>query len=145
MLWSTSAASDQVRPSLRGFPTSVPSEMIEIDVPVEETPLDEIDLADYFSNFIQVDGDLVGPLVGALDLEVSNSRAVIDDFDIDAVTVHENGDVEIEYTFTWSAHFGCDDLNKVGQDHGSVAGVKKGGKWLFERHVYSQRSTADEF
>jgi hypothetical protein len=120
--------------------------MIEIDVPVPEDEDEDVDLAAYFYDFIYSDGELGGPLLEAFDLEVSNSRAEIDDVEIDEVTVDDDGDVEIQYTFTWSAFFGCDDMNKTDQSHGAVAGVKKDGKWVFEPHVRSEpRSTLDEF
>ena len=117
---------------------------IEINIPPAE---DEIELSDYFLEFIRTDdGELGGPLLEAFDLEVSNSRAQIDDVEIDEVTVDADGDVEIQYTFTWSAHYGCDDMNKTDQSHGAVAGVKKDDRWLFEPHVQSEpRSTLDEF
>lgn len=125
---------------------SIQTNMIEIDIPVGEAPEDEIDLVDYLSGFIQTDGELGGPLLDAFDLDVSNSRAIIDDVEIDMVTVDENGDVEIQYRFTWSAFFGCDGMNKTDQVHGAVTGAKKDGKWLFEPHVRSKsRSTLDEF
>ena len=120
--------------------------LIEIDIPVADDPEDEVDLVTYFYDFIYSDGELGGPLLEAFDLEVSNSRAEIDDVEIDEATVDEDGDVETQYTFTWSAFFGCDDMNKTDLNHGAVAGVKKDGKWLFEPHVRSEpRSTFDEF
>lgn len=96
-------------------------------MPFADDPEDEVDLVAYFYDFIYSDGEHGGPLLEAFDLEVSNSRA----------------EIEIQYTFTWSAFFSCDDMNKTDQNHGVVAGVKKDGKWLFERS--EPRSTFDEF
>lgn len=118
---------------------------IEIDIPAAHGG--EIDLAAFFTELIySEDGGFSGPLLEAFDLEVSNSRAEIDDVEIDEVNIDENGDVEIQYTFTWSAFFGCDDISKTDQESRFVAGVKNGGKWVFEPHLRSgSRSALDEF
>jgi hypothetical protein len=86
-----------------------------------------------------------GPLLSAFDLDATNARAEIDDVEIDDVVVDADGDVRIHYTYTWSAFYGCDDMNKTDQTSGAVLGQKTDDKWLFEHHVRLQRSTLDEF
>lgn len=118
---------------------------IEIEIPASDDG-EEIDLVEYFSQFIvDSQGDLGGDLIPALHLYVKDDRAVVDSVVIEDVELNAEG-VAINYTYTYSAYYGCRDMNYADSDWGTVFGKKIGENWVFEHWVRPlPRSTHEEY
>lgn len=124
--------------------TSLP--VIEISIPTPGEEGDEIDLVDYFSDFICDDmGELGGELLPALNLDTKDERATVHEVNIEDVEVTDGG-VAVHYSYSYSAYYGCKDMDYADDEIGTAWGKKVGDKWVFERHVSPEpRSTLDEF
>lgn len=124
--------------------TSLP--VIEIDIPVPEDKGDEIDLINYFSDFISDEmGELGGELLPAFNLETRDERATVHEVSIEDVEVTDDG-VAIHYSYSYSAYYDCKDMDYADDENGTARGKKVGDKWVFARHVNPEpRSTLDEF
>lgn len=119
---------------------------VEIDIPVPEEDGDEIDLVDYFSNFISNDmGELNGDLLVALNLDTKDERAIVYEVRIEDVETSDDG-VAIHYSYSYSAYYGCKDMDYADDETGTTLGKKVGGRWVFERYVSPKPpSTFEEF
>ncbi len=104
-------------------------------------PPDDTNLVEYFQ------GELKSDFTEALDFDIvaQSDRATLDDVEVIGVTV--TGDqIEVEYSFDYSAYLGCRDANWADTETSSVCGSRRGNEWWFDRHVpWVPRSTADEF
>jgi len=90
-------------------------------------------------------GELIGALLPALNLDVKDERATVYKVAINDVEVTDDG-VVIHYSYSYSAYYGCKDMNYADDENGTMRGKKMGDKWVFERHVSPEpRSTLDEF
>jgi len=123
-----------------------PLPVIEIDIPTPEEEGDEIDLVDYFSDFIcDGMGELGGELLPALNLDTKDERATVYEVNIEDVEVTDDG-VALHYSYSYSAYYGCKNMDYADDENGTVRGKKMGDKWVFARHVSPEpRSTLDEF
>jgi hypothetical protein len=114
--------------------------LIQIPVPIVTD-----DLQDYFSQFVTNDsGDVGGSLVAALDLDVPDDRATVDDVSVEDVELHEDGSVTVHYTVQYSAYHGCRDMNYADDDLRAVTGVRDGGDWVFTVYVSPERLAPNE-
>lgn len=118
---------------------------IAVQIPHNLEQLDEAKLLGVFNNKIYTDGELGGDLLGALDLELSNARAEPDDVEFDHVEF-AGDEISVSYTVTWSAYYGCDNFNKIGQYHGTIFGNRVGDEWRFDLYTPpTPRTTLEEF
>ena len=110
------------------------SESLKIEVPDD---LDEDELEDYFHQIKE-------ELYPALDLELEDDRAQVDDVDFEAVVVTDDS-VQIEYTVQYSAYYGCKDMDYADDDQRTVFGTRNGRIFEFDKFIPPpRRSTADE-
>lgn len=108
-------------------------------------PHEFLNLKGFFGNLINDDiGDLCGELVPALDLDLQDERANVDDVAIIGAEV--KGDVvQVYYYVDYSAHFGCRDMNYSERDRRTLTGKVDRDQFVFEKHARAERSTHDEF
>ena len=93
-------------------------------------PPDDTNLVEYFQ------GELKSDFTKALDFDIvaQSDRATLDDVEVSGVTV--TGDqIEVEYSFDYSAYLGCRDANWADTETSSVCGSRRGNEWWFDRHV----------
>jgi len=108
---------------------------VHISVPRD---LDEDELLDLFR-------ERIDELQPALDLELEDDRANVDEIEILSVTRNESG-VEIEYAIQFSAYYGCRDQNYANEDQRSLTGIWQGDGYSFDAFVPPpRRDTVDEF
>ncbi|PWK38679.1 hypothetical protein [Cupriavidus plantarum] len=117
--------------------------MNTVEIPIPD-PEDEPDLRSYINQFITDEiGSLYGELVPALDLDVGDERATIDDIEVDDVEVH--GDkIIVYYTIQYSAHYGCSDIDYAEDDQRKITGVRDGENWVFDWYVSPERLAPNE-
>ena len=96
---------------------------------------DTTDLLEYFSRLTQNDdGDVDGPLVPALDLDLEDKRASVHSIEIE--DVEAQGDmIYINYTIEFSAYYGCADMDYADADSRHIRGIRRDNHWSFEQHV----------
>lgn len=81
----------------------------------------------------------------ALDLEVEDDRALVDDVEIEVFQLYEER-VDIQYIVKYSAYFGCSDMDYSNEDQRVISGKRIGRQFLFEIFVApAKRSTYEEF
>jgi len=118
--------------------------MDQIVVPLPD-PNEEVDLKDYFWDFISDDvGDFRGPLTGALDLDVGDHRSTIDEIEVEDVVLHDDGDVTLHYRVDHSAYYGCADMTSDGQEYRAVTGRRSGETWVFDRYASPEKLAPNE-
>ncbi|AKH38233.1 hypothetical protein BCL69_10555 [Nitrosomonas communis] len=111
------------------------TKQLKIDIPHE---LDEDEIEGYFH-------DNVEDLYSALDLELPDDRAQVDDVQITEFELTDDS-VHIEYNVEFSAYYGCDDANYADSDQRSVSGRRDGSTLIFDIFVPPpRRDTVDEF
>lgn len=116
----------------------------DIRVPIPFPEDEEVDLVGYFADLISDEfGEIGGDLLPALDLDVNDDRATIDEISIEEVVIHEEG-VAVHYSYTYSAYYGCDDMNYSDEETGTAFGKRVGTEWVFERHVSPERQAPNE-
>lgn len=104
----------------------------------EDDDVDEPDLDRYFAGLLR------GSFRAALDLDLEDDRAVVDDVKIESVEAHGDG-IGVSYIVSISAYYGCSDQDYADDDHRFVDGVRDGDVWVFKRHVPPERlSPKDE-
>jgi hypothetical protein len=119
---------------------------VSIQIPEYE---DSDDLVSFFSEALRDEfGNLFGDFVVALDTDVSihHDRATLDDIEIEAVEIHEDGSVVVEYRVTYSWYLGCSDMDGAGEEYECAHGEKNGPDWVFKIPLpHVRRTTMDEF
>jgi hypothetical protein len=103
-------------------------------------PAQGTDLVGYFN------AELKSDFRDVLDFDIvaQNDRAVLDDIEITGVTVTDD-QIDVEYSFSFSAYLGCRDQNWDDGESSSVCGSRQGDHWCFDRHVpWVPRSPVDE-
>jgi hypothetical protein len=100
--------------------------------------LDEGQIEDYFrENF--------DDLMSALDLELDDDRAQIDEIGIESFELSEDS-VRIEYVIQYSAYYGCDDMNYEDEDQRVVTGRRSRRNFEFDVFMPPPpRSTFEEY
>ncbi len=84
-------------------------------------------------------------LLPALDLEVGDDRAVVDNVDIEIFQLSEDR-VDIQYIVEYSAYYGCSDMDYSNEDQRVISGTRNGRKFQFEIFITPpKRSTYEEF
>ena len=121
---------------------------ILVDIPAgfesEDEDADEVDLEDLFTDLIKDrDGELHGPMLAALDLDLDDDRAVVDDIEIELVEA-SGDDIHVSYIVSLSAYHGCSDANYADDDHRMISGTRRGSQWVFDRHVSPERLAPNE-
>lgn len=82
---------------------------------------------------------------GALDLELEDDRADVDEVTVDEIELFEDA-VHIHYCVQYSAYYGCKDMNYVDDDVRCVSGARTGLIIVFDTFVPPElRSTYEEF
>lgn len=100
--------------------------------------LDDDQIEEYFRENI----DELRP---ALDLEIQDDRAQVDEIEIEIFQLTEDS-LHIEYVVQYSAYYGCKDMDYADEDQRVVSGRRDGN--LFEFDVFvppPRRSTFEEF
>lgn len=106
----------------------------EIRIPIpegfesEDDDVDEPDLDVYFAGLLR------GPFRDALDLDLEDDRAVIDNVKIESVEAHGD-DICVSVVLSISAYYGCEDQNYADDDPRFVEGTRDGDDWVFAKHV----------
>lgn len=119
-----------------------------VDIPSgfesEDEDADEVDLGNLFTELIKDrDGELHGPMLAALDLDLEDDRAVVDDIEIELVEVIGN-DIHVSYIVSLSAYHGCSDANYADDDHRMISGTRRGSQWVFDKHVSPEALAPNE-
>lgn len=72
-------------------------------------------------------------------------RAEVDSVELDEIDFDGDG-VSIEYSYEYSAYYGCDDANVIDGDSGVIIGRRVGNTLVFDEFIYPPvRTTLDEF
>lgn len=126
-------------------------EAIYIDSEGFEGSEDEIDgLKEFFAAKVHhnaKEDEFDGKLRQALDLVVNDmdERAVLDDVEVTEVVFDaEAKTVEVFYSVTFSAYYGCRDQNYTSSDERSVVGSLEDGYWVFDSFIPTQRLSPSE-
>lgn len=117
--------------------------LILIPAPVDD--LDEGELVDHFSQYV-VDaetGDIVGELCGAMDLGDNDSRARVNEVEIEHIEV-EGDSITISYRVGFEVFSGCRDLDSTWYRYRSIHGSKEGAGWAFDEYVAPDRLAPNE-
>jgi len=89
--------------------------------------------------------DIIDDLRPAMDLELEDDRAQIDEIEIETFALFDDV-VHIEYEIRYSAYYGCKDMDYANEDQRVVSGQRTGRSFEFEVFVPSpMRSTFEEF
>lgn len=100
--------------------------------------LEEDEIEDYFR-------DNIDELRPAMDLELEDDRAQIDEIEIENFVLFDDV-VHIEYGIQYSAYYGCKDMDYANEDQRMVSGRRNGRSFEFEVFVPPpRRSTFEEF
>ena len=111
------------------------TKILKIEIPRE---LCEEEFEDFFR-------DNLDDLRLALDLELEDDRALVDEIEIAEFELTENS-VHIEYVVQFSAYYGCRDANYADEDQRAITGRRQGHRFEFDIFVPPpQRDTVDEF
>ena len=116
----------------------------EIRIPIPQD-LEEDALKAYFQQKINSGSGVAGKLIAALDLDLDDDRATVDEVEIEEVACFED-EVVIQYTVNFSAYYGCSDQDYADEDCRTVTGQRYEDCWVFQIHISPEpRSTRDEF
>lgn len=105
--------------------------------------LQELDFADQLLEFLNANIDEISPAL-VFDQSDQNERVQIDDVSITKIHIHEDGQVEVEYEYSWSFYAGCKDINDSGLENDSIVGRIVGGVIEFDVTDYPDRQTPAE-
>jgi hypothetical protein len=87
----------------------------------------------------------IDELQAAFDLDLDDERATLDECRVQKVTL-AGCNVKISYWYSYSAYYGCKDMDYANDNDGEVTGRVEGDEWIFEAHVPEPpRSTFEEF
>jgi hypothetical protein len=106
-----------------------------------------IEVPDYLEEE-QIEGyfrDNIDELRPAMDLELEDDRAQIDEIEIENFGLSDDS-VHIEYGIQHSAYYGCKDMNYADEDQRVVSGRRNGRSFEFDVFVPPpRRSTFEEY
>ena len=107
----------------------------------------KISVPDYFDDdqIEEYFRENIDELRSALDLEIQDDRAQVDEIEIEIFQLTEDS-LHIEYVVQYSAYYGCKDMDYADEDQRVVSGRREGS--LFEFDVFvppPRRSTFEEF
>lgn len=86
--------------------------------------LEESAIAEYFCENLE-------RVLPAMDLELEDDRAHIDEIEIEHVALSD-ASVQIKYKVQYSEYYGCKDMNYVDEDWRTITGRRKGRSFEFD-------------
>lgn len=115
--------------------------VIRIPIPKDTS---EDALQDYFRPLVEDSHEgRPGELRPALDLDLDDDRATVDQITLETVEVM--GDtVYVGFSFEFSAYHGCRDMNYQDSDWSDIKGTRDGNDWVFPVHVPPERLAPNE-
>jgi hypothetical protein len=104
-----------------------------------------IGIEEAITSAIEDDEELIQALIGDLDMHDSRAEYTDESFSVDEVSLRDNGEVHISYSYEWNAYYGCKDMCKAESNFGSAIGHIVGGELVFQVAEREKRTTFEEF
>lgn len=78
--------------------------------------------------------EIIYQLEGAIDRQGVPPVAEIDNIEIQDITI-DGADVYIDLEYSWSAYYGCRDMNAADDENEMISGKRQGNKLIFDKYV----------
>jgi hypothetical protein len=103
----------------------MPDNQIIIDIPAH------VNTDAKLKDFIH---EIIYQLEGAIDRQGVPPVAEIDNIEIQDITI-DGADVYIDLEYSWSAYYGCRDMNAADDENEMISGKRQGNQLIFDKYV----------